>query len=339
MSARVVLIVFAVAVPLTLAADPPTAEEITSAVRQLGDRRFAVREQATKRLWQAGSAAEAALREAAKNTDPEVSRRARELLDKIEWGIAADTPQEVVELIEKYRAAAAPAAKRQAVHDLVQKGRPGQAALVRIARRVSPDDRKALAAAMTAAAREEVPRLLRVRDYDAAGELLDACVSGDADPALTDYAAFNLLRGQLDRTIARWQGEPPPRRSAVLAVLSRAKGDLAAARTHAAASGSAELLDDILWDLGDWADLARRPAPDGRAPAVHRATVALFHRLAGDEKALAAEMDGAATSSPRPTKTGRCRPARNPSRATTWTCLFRGPRPRCYASSDGRPRP
>src|SRR6476659_5022558 len=97
-SARAMLILCAVAIPLTLAADPPkspSAEEIASAIRQLGHTRYGVREEATKRLWQAGAAAEPALHAALKSADAEVVRRARSLLDKIEWGIYADTPAEV----------------------------------------------------------------------------------------------------------------------------------------------------------------------------------------------------------------------------------------------------
>ena len=60
-SARVLLVLCLLSVSLTVAADPPkpaSADEIATAVRQLGDSRYTVREQATKRLWQAGAFAE-----------------------------------------------------------------------------------------------------------------------------------------------------------------------------------------------------------------------------------------------------------------------------------------
>src|SRR5438067_2245920 len=53
-SARAVLVVCVLCVSLSVAADPPkpaSAEEIATAIRQLGDSRYATREQATKRLW------------------------------------------------------------------------------------------------------------------------------------------------------------------------------------------------------------------------------------------------------------------------------------------------
>ena len=93
------------AAALVAAAAPPVAteEEIARKVKDLGDNSFAVREQASKTLWEAGRAAEAALQDAVKSSDPEVVRRSRELLDKFKWGIYPDTPKEVLELIQQYR--------------------------------------------------------------------------------------------------------------------------------------------------------------------------------------------------------------------------------------------
>jgi len=293
-SGRALLVVCLFAITLAVAADPPkppTAEEIGTAVRQLGDSRYTVREQATKRLWQAGPAAESALRDALKNRDPEVARRARELLDKIEWGIFADTPDEVVTLVEKYRAGD-PAAQSEAIHSLVKARRAGLTVLARIGSRVAPEQRPALAKAMTDAAREVVPQLLAARDYAAAGELLETCVGSGVDAALSDYAAFVILQGQLDAAIARRQADTTPR-PAVLAVLYRAKGDLASARKYAedaAPTNDGPLLDNILWEQGDWAELAKRPVPEGLQPTIHRGTTALLHRLAGDTKALDADL-------------------------------------------------
>jgi tetratricopeptide (TPR) repeat protein len=293
-SARAVLVACVFFVSLTALADPPklpSAEEIATAVRQLGDKRYAIREQATKRLWQAGVDAEAALQQALKSRDAEVARRARELLDKIEWGIFADTPDEVVALVNKYRAGDANA-QNEAVRGLVKARRPGLTVLARIGHRVTPEAHPALAKAMTDAAREVVPQLLAARDYVAAGELLETCVTSGVDAALNDYAAFVVLQGQLDVAIARRLAETPPR-PAVLAVLFRAKGDVSTARKYAqeaAAKDDGLLLDEILWEQGDWAELAKRPAPEGLQPAIHRGTSALLHRLAGNTKALDADL-------------------------------------------------
>src|SRR4051812_37125958 len=57
-------LVVCAAPPVTAA---PTQGQIARWVRQLGDEDFAVREEATKRLWAAGQAAEAALEAAVKS--------------------------------------------------------------------------------------------------------------------------------------------------------------------------------------------------------------------------------------------------------------------------------
>src|SRR5207248_1409590 len=77
---------------------------IRKAIEELGDDSFAVREQASQRLWSAGRAAEPALQAALKSADPEVARRARALLDRFEYGIYPDTPKNIVELVQQFRA-------------------------------------------------------------------------------------------------------------------------------------------------------------------------------------------------------------------------------------------
>src|SRR5262245_40416237 len=87
------------------AAKPPTKEQIAQWVKELGADDFDVRENASKKLWEAGEAAEAAVAEAAKSGDAEVARRAAELAEKFRWGIYPNTPQRVVELVGRYQAA------------------------------------------------------------------------------------------------------------------------------------------------------------------------------------------------------------------------------------------
>jgi hypothetical protein len=63
------------------AGDP--IEKVKQLIRQLGDDAFEVREKATKDLIAVGQAAVPLLRQAAKDPDPEVSRRAQQCLEKI----------------------------------------------------------------------------------------------------------------------------------------------------------------------------------------------------------------------------------------------------------------
>ena len=80
---------------LHLSAEPakPSKEDIGRWVQQLGDNDFNVREDASRKLWEAGGISEPALREAVKSEDAEVSRRAGELLDKFKWGVYPGSAQ------------------------------------------------------------------------------------------------------------------------------------------------------------------------------------------------------------------------------------------------------
>src|SRR5262249_54111570 len=126
-------LVLAVSPPASAApATPPTADQVARWVEQLGDNDFATRQKASQRLWEAGKAAEPALARAAQSDDPEVRRRASEILDKFRWGIYPDTPKEVVTQIERYQSGN-PQTKQEAVRKLFDLGAKGCAALVKVA--------------------------------------------------------------------------------------------------------------------------------------------------------------------------------------------------------------
>lgn len=65
---------------LAFADDASDSARAAALIRQLGDRSFAAREQASVQLTAMGLAAKAALREGVKNADPEVRRRAEQIL-------------------------------------------------------------------------------------------------------------------------------------------------------------------------------------------------------------------------------------------------------------------
>jgi hypothetical protein len=78
----------AIGVPAAAGADealaaPPSAQELARWIAQLGDDDYAVRQQASLRLLEAGPAAESALRPALSSRDPEVRDRAQRLLAAI----------------------------------------------------------------------------------------------------------------------------------------------------------------------------------------------------------------------------------------------------------------
>ena len=189
-------------------------EQIAKWVQQLSDNDYATRVRASERLWKAGRDAEAALQEALKSDDPEVIRRAGELLAKFKWGIYADTPPAVVERITRYRTSD-PAGKVAVVKELFDMGGGGCTALVKIASaEENADLRKQLSQQINQETGRVIPTLLAEGRLAALDDLLELTVAGrtkpdnsgaDAEAALRNYAVYWLLRGRIDEKIAHYK--------------------------------------------------------------------------------------------------------------------------------------
>jgi predicted Zn-dependent protease len=270
---------------------PPTREQVARWVRQLGDNDFAAREEASKKLWEAGEAAEPALREAAGSEDAEVSRRARELINKFKWGIYPDTPARIVELITAYQGATDPAVKANLIGDLFKAGAPGTKALLKIAA-AEPDVavRRQLFQQISGQMRNALPQLLAENNFGALEALLELTLAGDVKGGVSHYAAYWLLRGRLDDRIAHYKalaarGPDAKRAAEILVYLYRARGDLKAARQAAAKAGRADLVEAFLYEAGAWKELARLPDLTGTTNEIEKdALRAAYHRLAGNRQ-------------------------------------------------------
>src|SRR6516162_2491874 len=136
-----------------LYAAPPTDAELEQAVRDLSDKRFAVREKASKLLWQAGVSAEPHLKKAEQSSDAETARRAHEILEKFRYGLFVDTPRELALLIEEYRGGDREA-RKTVVGKMVALGKPGFDVVQRLLQRESDTDRAAIFAQVT----QDAPR-------------------------------------------------------------------------------------------------------------------------------------------------------------------------------------
>src|SRR5579864_5793306 len=256
---------------LPAVAAPPTQEEMNKAAGELGDKRFAVREKATKLLWEAGAAAEPALRKALQSGDAETVRRAQGLLEKFEWGIYPDTPAEIVRLISQFKGGDQ-AQRIEVVSQLIALGRGGFGTLRRLANMTAnPEERKAVFDQMSTKAQQTVPTMILAGDLAFAEELLDLCLAGESEQAPVNYAAYQYLRGKLDASIERWKKEfHDPKRDAkageVLIHLYRIKGDLTAAKKIAEQMENDTLLENVLWESNDWKGLAKliRKQSDGQ---------------------------------------------------------------------------
>jgi tetratricopeptide (TPR) repeat protein len=272
-------------------APKPTAKQIAQWVEQLGDDDFTVRENASKKLWQAGAAAEPALEKAIKSDDPEVVRRARELLDKFRWGIYPDTPADIVALIRAYQSTEGNP-RMEVLRKLLDSSDAGLRAVLKITAAEQDENQRTVLSDLIA---KKLPaaflQAVTEEKYEPFERLLELGHEGKSI-GHTPYAAYWLLRGKLAERIAhfaaRLREHPEDAWAAqTLAYLHRANGDLVQARKAAEKADQPELLEGILYELGDWKALAERADIAGaRSPAEKWAYRAAYARLAGKQKEL-----------------------------------------------------
>jgi hypothetical protein len=276
-------------------AKPPTKEQIAELVKGLSSDSFEEREKASKDLWKAGQAAESALRQVLKDGDAEAIRRAREILDKFDWGLYPDTPEAVANLIEEYRSGT-PENRAAIIPKLLDQGGHGHTALMKIAAAEKEPEAKALIWQLLTA---DMPRLAAALLADGQEarleEVLVQGLSGEGEQPHAHYAAYLLSRGKLDdklRELQKKAGNAPDKKTALtLAYLCRARGDLAGARKYAEKAEHADLLETILLEQEDWKALLKQldaaPAPKEAVPLGLRLACL---RLMGDRDAFEAEV-------------------------------------------------
>lgn len=93
---------FFVVFPCSVFAEP-SPESIAEIVSKLGSDSYQEREDASARLWEIGKPALRELRKAAQSEDPETALRGAEVLGKVELRITPETPQEIVDMIGRFR--------------------------------------------------------------------------------------------------------------------------------------------------------------------------------------------------------------------------------------------
>lgn len=271
-------------------AAPPDEREIARLIKQLSDDNFQRREEASEKLWAAGQAAEPALRAATDSSDVEVSRRARDVLERFKWGVYPDTPKKVVELIENYRSSDR-AANGATIRKLIEEGAPGCRAVIKIAQaEENADIRGRLFALITSEMARAVPMLLAENDLDSLSIVLETALNHRLGDGVGNYSAFWLLRGKLDDRIAYYVSEvgkhPDDKKNQeILAYLYRAKGNLTEALAAAQKSGHSDLVEAILLEMGNWKELCNRPiGTESKLDSERLGLRAAYCRLAGDKK-------------------------------------------------------
>ncbi|HEY1861433.1 MAG TPA: hypothetical protein VGG61_13820, partial [Gemmataceae bacterium] len=274
---------------------PPSKDQVAKWIKQLGDAEFSVREKASEELFKAvvdddteAQVAEA-LQAARKGDDAEIVRRASEILERLDSGIRANTPKEVVDLWERFRSGD-DAAKQEALKGLFGSGKSG----LRVVRKLldgekDPNAKAALWQQIAQEAAVILPARMAEGDSATVEELLQIGLGSNQPGAQLAYAAYWLRRGKLAeriRALEAVKSANPESDAARLAPLYRVQGDWKKARDAAEMSKNEELVNAILFDQGAWKELAERAAKasvGGNDPNV-LGLLARYQRLAGDAK-------------------------------------------------------
>jgi len=184
---------------LSAAAEPParpSQKQIAQWVGQLGDDDFSTREEASKKLYEAGEVAEAALREAMAGDDAEVARRAADIIDKFKWGLYPDAPKEIVDLVTRYRASN-PQGKNDVIRELMKAGPSASRTLLKIVRsEEDPTIRGGVFNLIHAELALQAPQGIADEKYDALEPLIELLVAADVERGSGYYAAYWQMRGQ-----------------------------------------------------------------------------------------------------------------------------------------------
>ncbi len=193
-------------------------------------------------------------------------------------------------MVSRYRAAD-PNGKQNVITELLEAGPTGYRTLLKIAgAEEDPAVRGRLLKLVTDQLSRTAPQMLVEGNYDTLELLLDVLLANDPDQGAGHYAAYYLMRGKLDERITHFKAlagkGPDGKRSwEILAHLYHAKGDLAAARDAADKAERPELADAMLFEAGDWKELARRPVhTELGLPYESLGFQAAYRRLAGDAR-------------------------------------------------------
>lgn len=279
----------------------PLPSQIEALIRQLGDDDFDIRERASKRLREAGEAAEAALEKAAESDDAETKKRARAILEDFKLGIYPGTPPQVAGLARRYAAATAEE-KRGVIGSLLATGAPGARTLIRLIK--SEADAVSRREALSSLASQlpvAAALLLDTEERTILQALLHLASQSESPSGPAHFAAYHLLTGQAPARIAALEEQaraaPPGKKEhELLFWLHRARGDLPRARDATKKAERPDLAEAAMLEAADWKGLDDDPslAPDGEK-AMQLGFRAAYARLAGNKKRHAQAADELAT--------------------------------------------
>jgi len=274
-----------------------TATEIARQIERLGAEKLVDRDDASRRLWHAGPSVEPALRKAAESPDAEVRFRARAILERFQFGVFPDTPEETISLIKRFRGGNPQV--RQEVLKVLGERQQFDTLLALLRSETDEDQRRAWFQVFLQEPTGIISQMVLAGKWDEIERLLE---TARATPdGLLLWASYLTARGQLESRIARLseqsrQGDATANRP--LAYLLRAHGDLPGALAAAERAADKPLQRALAVERGDWSLAARLqdqgitdlpvPLPNARGLSGANRQIELlgyaaaFHRLAGN---------------------------------------------------------
>lgn len=266
--------------PEARAAESPPPADIEQGIRELGAETYEGRERAETFLWKAGVAAIPALRKAATADDPEISTRARAILEKASYGIWPDTPDDVRRIIETFKEDRDP----DTLRPLLKMGEPGRRSILAICESTEKEDvREAVIAMLAQRTPEAISILVEIGRPEVLARLLEQGATGGNEARIRACAEGLLLAGRLKARIAELKAlsEPGPLDLRQLAYLSRADGDITNAVEYAVRAKDTALERSLRQESCDWKALAAQElTPDN---IEQLGLQAAFRRLAGQK--------------------------------------------------------
>lgn len=274
-----------------LAGDPPKLVEkkpdAAQLVKDLGSPVFADRDKASRELWKLGAAARPHIEKAANSDDPEVAKRANDILEKFDWGIYPDTPAGVLKQIKEFRSNDLERQKSAVTALMNTEVRGAETLALLFAHDLDVARREDLYRHLLIESRDAVPLLMYREAWSRAETILELGTAGPNVEAWLDYATFMHKRGRLNQAIAvleraaKSPGERGQSFQCALAIVEHLAGKSGAAvkrlRGLPADSLPPHLMASLLEDAKAWNELA------GEAEGGHNLGLSLFrYRKSGN---------------------------------------------------------
>ena len=228
----------------------PGQGSISEIEKMLGSDDFEIRREAMETLWKEGKISLEVLERLSRGSDPEIKARALSLHRKLLLGLSPDTPQEIMDLLDKYFSASVNG--KVSLFNSLQSSR--EYGLMLRLRSIEKDER--VLEKMDEIVAEVLPKvqlsLLRAGDLNQAKELL---LLNHDHRSLIAYAGLCDHLGQLDGEIGRLRQLGDEQSKARYLACLRVKGDPAILRAEAARLGDDHAVMVASLAMGDVAPL------------------------------------------------------------------------------------